>query len=196
MDLTTLAEVKDFLAANEVSWDNNFDYLINSLIKAASRQFDTYCNRGFELKERTEIHSGGGRYLFLQCPPIAVIKSIKASYNYEWEEGSEVDDYAVVNPDAGIVAHKSGQWSYGVDGLQVIYTGGLVSLSEDEPPVLLLPDDLKIAATMQVAYTFRRRKDIGLESVSFPDGSIQKMAKDLLPEVKAILNPYRLRPMG
>ena len=37
------------------------------------------------------------------------------------------------------------------------------------------PDDLEMAVRTQVAYDFRRRQDIGLESVSFPDGSIQKV---------------------
>jgi len=49
----------------------------------------------------------------------------------------------------------------------------------------------------QAAYDFKRRKDIGLESVSFPDGSIQKVSSgEFLSMVKQVLDRYRIRPHG
>jgi hypothetical protein len=58
-----------------------------------------------------------------------------------------------------------------------------------------IPADLEMAARSQVAYEFRRRKDIGLESVSFPDGSIQKVSSgEFLSSVKQVLDRYRIRP--
>ena len=54
-----------------------------------------------------------------------------------------------------------------------------------------------MAVRTQVAYDFQRRKDIGLESISFPDGSIQKVnSGEFLPSVKAVLDRYRMRPYG
>lgn len=198
MDLTTIADVKDFLASYEITWDDNFDSLIGALISAISMQFDPYCNREFELKERTEYHHGGGRYLFVKCPPITEVDSIKGDDLLAWGTGTDITDFVITNVNAGMIANIYGVWDYGQDAIKITYTGGLAYMSEDDVPVPIVPADLKMAATMQVAYAFKRRKDIGLENVSFPDGSIQKMAKDLLflSEVKAILKHYRLKSIG
>jgi hypothetical protein len=100
-----------------------------------------------------------------------------------------------------MVAYRYGAWPYGPKALKVTYTGGYDVFFEGEgsppegynPP----PDDLEMAARTQAAYDFRRRKDIGLESVSFPDGSIQKVnSGEFLPSVKAVLDRYRIRPYG
>jgi len=44
---------------------------------------------------------------------------------------------------------------------------------------------------LQIAYEFKRRKDHGLESVSFPDGSLQKSRSGRwLKDVSEVLNFY------
>lgn len=55
-----------------------------------------------------------------------------------------------------------------------------------------LPQTLYRPIKKQCAYEYMRRRDLGLLSVSFPDGSVQK--KDVgewLPEVLTALNRYR-----
>jgi hypothetical protein len=60
-----------------------------------------------------------------------------------------------------------------------------------------IPADLENAVCREVAYRFRRRKDLGLQSVSFPDGSIQKMdTGQFLKEVRIILDRFRRRVVG
>jgi len=55
-----------------------------------------------------------------------------------------------------------------------------------------LPKDLRRAILQQIAYEFRRRKDPGLTSVTFPDGSINKFSiNEFLPSVEKILDRYR-----
>ena len=52
----------------------------------------------------------------------------------------------------------------------------LLGSGEEEPEGYTpIPADLEMAVRTQVAYDFKRRKDIGLESISFPDCSIQKV---------------------
>jgi len=197
MDLTTLTRVKALLEQPEDDWDG----LITDLIGAVSQRCASYCNRDFENKSRVEYHDGGGLYLYLKGLPVAIISSIHGSDTWEWDAGNLIPagDYQLLP--AGMAAYRYGAWPYGPKALKVTYTGGYDALFEGDglpsegynPP----PDDLEMAARTQVAYDFRRRKDIGLESVSFPDGSIQKVnSGEFLPSVKAVLDRYRIRPYG
>ncbi len=197
MDLTTLTRVKALLEQPEDDWDG----LITELIGAVSQRCASYCNRDFENKSRTEYHDGGGQYLYLKGLPVASIDSIYGSDTWEWDAGNLIpaSDYQLLS--AGMVAYRYGAWPYGLQALKVTYTGGYDAFFEGDgsppegynPP----PDDLEMAARTQAAYDFRRRKDIGLESVSFPDGSIQKVnSGEFLPSVKAVLDRYRIRPYG
>uniref|UniRef100_A0A7V4G8T7 Uncharacterized protein n=1 Tax=Desulfobacca acetoxidans TaxID=60893 RepID=A0A7V4G8T7_9BACT len=147
------------------------------------------------------MHNGSGQYLYLNGLPVVEIDSIHGSDTWEWEEGTLVpaDHYQLLG--AGMVAYRFGAWPYGSKALKLSYTGGYDAFFEGEgfPPEGYAPppDDLEMAVRSQVAYDFRRRKDIGLESVSFPDGSIQKMSSgEFLSSVKQVLDRYRIRPHG
>ncbi|MCJ7747933.1 MAG: hypothetical protein MUP27_09320 [Desulfobacterales bacterium] len=82
-------------------------------------------------------------------------------------------------------ANYTAYWSEeGVDGvawsLGASYIAGTLS------------KDLKRALIKQITYAFRRRKDLGLMSVTYPDGSINKMSVDeWLPDVEKVLDRYR-----
>jgi hypothetical protein len=56
-----------------------------------------------------------------------------------------------------------------------------------------VPDlSLTRAILMQATYEWRRRNDLGLTSMTMPDGSINKFTVDgWLPEVKKIIDNYR-----
>lgn len=56
-----------------------------------------------------------------------------------------------------------------------------------------VPGNLKLALMTQIGYRYRRRKDPGLSTVTYTDGSIVKMAevKQWLPEVGAVLQKYK-----
>ena len=55
-----------------------------------------------------------------------------------------------------------------------------------------LPKDLKRALIKQITYAFRRRKDLGLMSVTSPDGTISKMSVDeWLSDVEKVLGKFK-----
>jgi hypothetical protein len=185
VNLTTLSQVKALLELTEADWDG----LLEEVIAAVSERAGTYCNRDFEHKERLEYHDGGSWYLYLKGLPVVEVASVHGSDIWEWDGGNLVpaDHYQLLN--AGMVAYRFGTWPYGQKALKVTYTGGY---AEDA-----VPADLEMAVRTQVAYDFKRRKDIGLESVSFPDGSIQKISSgEFLSSVKQVLDRYRIRPHG
>jgi hypothetical protein len=81
----------------------------------------------------------------------------------------------------------------------VTYTGGYdpaPAYGEAEPEGYVpIPADLEGAVCQQVAYEWRRRNDPGLQSVSLPDGTINKMQVDeWLKSVEQTLRRYRVRP--
>jgi hypothetical protein len=56
---------------------------------------------------------------------------------------------------------------------------------------------LERAVCKQIAYEFNRRKDLGLSSVSYPDGSVSKYEiEEFLPSVRKILERYRTISLG
>jgi len=184
MDLTTLAQVKALLQVTETDWDA----LLEELIGAISQRAGTYCNRDFESKVRVEYHYGGGQYLYLKGLPVISITSVYGSDTWEWGTDNLIPaaDYQLL--EAGMLAYRYGNWPYGPKTLKVTYTGGYAADA--------IPADLEMAVRSQVAYDFNRRKDIGLESVSFPDGSIQKVnSGEFLPSVLAVLKRYRIKPL-
>ncbi len=195
MNLTTLAKVKAFLELTEDDWDG----LIEEIIASVSKRAEAYCSREFEKAERVEYHDGGGQYIFLKNLPVAKIDSIIGAVDLDFDNCDLIsaDEYTLLP--AGMVANRFGTWLYGLKGLQVTYTAGYDPFpdEEGEESEIPIPADLEMAIRNQVAYDFKRRKDIGLESISFPDGSIQKVnSGEFLPSVKSVLNRYRIRPYG
>lgn len=78
--------------------------------------------------------------------------------------------------------------------VKITYTGGYAA---DSDGILQVPDDLKRACLMQVAFDFRRRRDLGVSAISMPDGSLSvQNPTSLLPEVVRILKLYRNKSMA
>ena len=188
MFLTSVAKVKSFLEKSET--DFSLDTIIEDFIKAVSKKAETYCCREFEEKEYEEFHHGGTRHIFLLNPPIKEIIGIWVDVDYEWGTDTKIEEteFRLIGPDNGTIINREGYWSNYTDDkgiIKVIYVGGY---NEGE-----IPEDLEMAIRLQVAYNVRRRKDLGLSSVSFPDGSIQKINnEEFLPEVVSVLDRYCL----
>jgi hypothetical protein len=198
MDLTTLANVKALLQG-DTPLGPETDDLLSRLITAVSKRAETFCNREFEKKERLEFHDGGGKYLYLRALPVAEIASIICSDTWDWAGASplSISSYAF-EAATGMVLYRGGEWPYGEGAVRVTYTGGFDSFLEEgtEPPegYTPIPEDLQQVVCTQAAYEYRRRNDQGLQAVSFPDGSIQKMdVGEFLSMVKTALLRYRRR---
>lgn len=131
---------------------------------------------------------GGGRFIYLKCPPIVSISAISYSDIWDWASATVLSssDYSF-DPIAGMVQYGGFVWPVGPMGVKVVYTGGY-----SVPPL-----DLDAAVASQVAYNFNRRRDLGLESIILPDGTTQKQStNEFIQSAKSVFDRYKLKRIG
>lgn len=191
--LVSLSDVKAFLDITVTDYDS----LINTLIINVSDRIQTFLNRKLLKEERTQYFTTGKRKYYVGAYPVdstvtvtVVVDTSTQTVNddyYLWaDEGLFEFDYTTLftQPKEMYITYTGG------------YAGSLTMIGSKTTYVLEVPDAMSYACLLQVAFIFRRRKDIGLTSISMPDGSVSTLyAGDLLPEVKNILKMHRKAPM-
>jgi hypothetical protein len=198
--LVPLSTVKSFLDIDTEKTD--YDSLLVTIIKYVSSRFETFLNRKLQKQERTQYFEAGRSKYFLEAFPVDSSASITVVLD---DDTQTINDDYWLWPELGIIHFDSATSYIEPRELYVTYTGGyaatdtsvgITGISTITETVLLgVPDDVSFACLLQTAFVFRRRKDIGLSSVSMPDGAINTIfAADLLPEVKKILLNYRKVP--
>lgn len=123
-------------------------------------------------------------WLRVKRPPIHSITSIVEDF-----EGDFVTDVANKTVDAtsyaiephGVIKMRYRPFLEGVSCVQVTYEGGLCRDVGD------VPADLHMAAIRQVTFWYQHRDKLGIMSESVGPGSLTIYAKDLLPDVEAVL---------
>lgn len=190
--LTTRDEVKLYL--EDTAGTSSFDALLDAIILAVSQKFELAANRKLFTASRTELHSGGKPRIYVKCPPITTITSITYASNYDFATGTVLGaaEYVLDPSDNKNVIYST----YGVfpgytDDLKVIYVGGYIGA---DLTTTNIPDYVKHAATQQVLYLFKNRKNVGLDNISIGDGVIQKVNNSwFLPEVQDVIRKLRIR---
>ncbi|MGD0077036.1 MAG: hypothetical protein ABSB91_00260 [Sedimentisphaerales bacterium] len=195
--LCLLADVKTRLGVSNT--DN--DLIIESIIAGIDGAFDNYVNRTLLMTDAdvTEYFGAdpGWQRLLLKRYPIISITSIKEAANYDFDSAEALvvnEDYRIVNSGLnGIIYRIDGRWLAGEDVIQVISRGGYCGAGETPSTgEHAIPNELREAAILQATFMFKRKDDIGLNSVSTMGGSISKFADvELLPLVKQVLDKYK-----
>jgi len=188
MKLVSLADVKTFLEITATS----FDALLTMIIQNASASVETYLNRNLEKIERVAYYNAGKRYIYLPAYPIDSTTQLIVEF-CDSIQTKDVDFF--VRNDVGLIEFPefSVPLYMNPNELEITWTGGYAEIGATDDKYLDVPLNIRDATMIQVAYTFRRRKDIGVASVSLPDGSISKNPIDnrLLPEVRSSLSAFR-----
>ena len=185
MSLITLTDVKTQLELLPAVVD--YDAFLTELIDDVVAEAESYLDLKLQVITSEVINLDGGEsYLYL---PHANISGVSV-----WEDSERIfsslnllvedTDYIIYQERGRLKRIGASHFLKGNKVVRVQYDGGYGSTA--------LPKALKRALIKQVAYTFRRRKDLGLMSVTYPDGSISKMSMDeWLPDVEAVLNRFK-----
>jgi hypothetical protein len=192
--ICTIDDIKNRLGITSTDHDQT----IGRIVLGLEAIFDRYCRRKIIQtgEDVTEYYAGMGRHLQILYYPIISITTIKESYSYDFDSATALTvdtSYRLVGTGkSGILYRIGSSWPDQEDAIQIVYRGGYCSAA-DTPgdSETALPADLREAAIEQGSFVFKRRDDIGLSSVGFTGGSINKFsAMKLLPMVEAVLKSH------
>jgi hypothetical protein len=162
--------------------------IIDQLIDSVSRQFNVYTDRALVTANyANETYDGNGKQvMWLKNYPITGNMTVY-EYDILLTAGND-NDYLCYNNE-GRLYRVNRTWYFGPKMIQVTYTAGYNATTGN----ITLPADIRLAALKQIAFEFGRysRKDLGLDSVTYPDGSIARTQSGLLKEVEEVLDGYR-----
>jgi len=202
VELTTLERVK--VLAGIPSTKTSHDAILAQLLTEVSKVAERYMDRGAETVLRTEYHDiemdGSDHVLRLQGYPVTSVTSVKHDHRGEWS-GSEItldqyDQWSLSRNGTGGMLIVKSSLAANPNALQVVYTGGMGTDSEDFANNY---PDVAGAVDQQVVYQFQNRASRGLSSKSGSAGSKtyrdDAIPTDLIPSVVRTLQRYR-RPGG
>jgi len=168
--LITLTDVKAYL--EEISTEN--DAVLTSLTDYVNASIADYLETLPEPGDVTDNFTGSGnRTLYLSRRPIIEITQVSV-------DGEPINDY--YSDENGFICRSRG-FKAG-SKIVVTYRAGYQTW----------PLALKLAALKQVAFEYQktRTRAWGVSSMSFPDGSVNRIQDDeYLPEVRQTLRRYR-----
>lgn len=193
--LATLTELRNELGIP----DDTDDALLLALGERIQGRFDAHCQRRFLYSSgEVEFFDGGSRWLMVRRWPISAITDIIVDQDQEWLADDALDASAqeyLVNFARGRITYGSGNsdWPAGMQNIRVRYAGGFVDATGQACAYVDEGDRqaLRRAFFAQVAYEWRNRLIMGVNSVSANGMSITTAPSDLLAEVKNTLEPFR-----
>jgi hypothetical protein len=195
--LCCIADVKNLLDP-KLSGDQ--DAILVQLINMFSRmvQGERYLNRKLLLQKYTEVYDGGSALYFVEAPPIQVdgdfTVTVAEDGSFQGVDPLVLNDHFSVNWENGVIRARTDWMTDNPASVQIIYNGGLVLNNEADPANVVIPDDLRGAAAMQVSFWYQRRRELGISSITTAGGDAVFYAPtQLLPIVTEIIGQYRLQ---
>jgi len=172
--MSIIIDVKRQLEVTSNDWDD----ILNDIIDRIFSNADTEMNVKYSLvMDYTQYWDGGKKTLYFDHVNIG--DCAVTDDDVALVEGRE-EDY-VLYTERGYMKSTAAEFTEAPRVIKAVYNAGYGIGS--------YPDDIRTALTKQVIHDFRRRKDTGLSSLSYPDGSVSKVTVDeWLPDVQKILN--------
>ena len=175
LDLIDFDELKALLGFGK----GESDYpALETLEKRVTAAVQSYMRRELEQKERTEeiMMVEPSSMLSLKALPVSSVSSVSLNYFGDVTTYSADERMAV---SYGLLMSLS----IGPGVVTVVYTGGYRNNA--------IPDGIRQAATIQLAYEYQNKDHIGAETVSTEGGTKSTPPLQLLREVKRMLDSHR-----
>lgn len=172
-----LTELKEELQITNTSFDDELGRIINSVLANADTEMKVKYSA---VTGNVQYWDGGVKTLYFDYVNISNL--VLTDDDDVLVEGRDED--FVLYSGRGYMKSTSDAFTSGLKIIAATYDGGY---DEDD-----LPTDLREQLKNQMKFEFRRRKDLGLSNVTYPDGSVNKFVVDnWLPSVQRVLNSKR-----
>lgn len=191
---TTLNSVKSHLHIG-IS-DTHCDEFLESLINIAYKRIERHIGRQVKEKQYTEYYNGDGtNRLVLRRWPVTSVTSVKMGPYGDitnMVDVSNLDYFIDLDPDSSIGVIEIAQsmnsispsyFEIGIRNVRVVYNAGWT----------VVPNDLKHALNMHVAWLFRRAGTEATRAQSLGGKSESYEDTDFPPYIKQFLDPYKER---
>nr|BDD47302.1 hypothetical protein 5 [bacterium] len=194
--LTTLVNLKSFM--NITVSDN--DTLLENCIDRATGYFETYTRRKLKARDYSydsdaaaydadnAIMDGNDQdQMVIPQYPLNSLTTLRINET-EIEARSGVYSLGYILDKAGGIIRLSGYlFTKGLANIELAYNAGYSTV----------PDDLEQAAIEHAAWLFKQSTPgsslLGISSKSLADGTVSYSAKEILPEVRMVLEQYKKR---
>ncbi len=195
--LTTLVKLKAYLNLTITTNDT----LLEGLIDRVTSLFEGFTNRNLEARDYSYISTsddydsdnaivnGNNRHrITLPQYPVNSLTTLRISTLAISERSSVTGaGWVIEEKGAGILALSGYIFTGGVKNVELVYNGGFSTI----------PDALEQAAIEQAAWMYKQSPVgsglLGVSNKSLPDGSISYTVRDLLPQVRMVLEKYKNR---
>lgn len=194
--LTTLAKLKTFLG---ISGTTN-DTLLEACVDRTTALFEAVTRRKIMARDYT-YDSDDAAYdqenavldgndtdrLILPQYPVVSVTTVRINEIAIDERASVQNTGWVADKRIGVLYAVGHLFLRGIKNIELAYNAGYAAA----------PEDLENACIEQAACLFKKTAPggnlLGVQSKSLPDGSVSYTARDLLPEVSAVLERYKKR---
>jgi hypothetical protein len=201
--LGNLTELKGQLLALSLQGDTNYDAVITGIGLGVANLFDQHCNRTLNRTVgMVDTFSADRRHWYLSAFPVEAITALG-------NQDSLSDGFvaSTLPPDSGSLIQQTqldqgyimfiSLQGYFFSRIQVTYTGGFWFDTTENgtgvmpPTATLLPAAIKAAWYLQCQHVWKRWDKLGAQIAEDPEKQSALSAVDLIPLVKAMLNPFR-----
>ncbi len=191
LSLTTIEDIMTYPGMSTIS-DPDKEW-IGRLAASFSQRAETYCSRHFYEESRSQQFTSDGTLRQIQLSAFGAdtnaLTKVEQDASRVFGPSTEIDlSNFYFDWRTGVFVYEFGPFIRGLAAIKVTWTGGLGTDVEH------VPEDLRAAATMQVAFWWQRRHELGINQRDFEKGSSIKIAGggSLLPDVEAILQQYQI----
>ena len=188
-DLLSVETVAEYLGIADPSDDRN---LLDRLINAAKRAFEDIAHRTLDTNTAyTEYHDAGGRYIYVDRPPISEVSTLKDGVQ-DSARSISTDDWISDSDDqgknyrAGKIELWQGESHFTGTRLDVeaTYNGGWTATN--------IPQDLREAWIELVAFWFNNTERVGVSSIAADGQSVSYTAENVPLSIAKVFRRYSI----